>query len=61
MMHAIKRNKEFYILQIIRLKNLVFKNMNNLLNNQIFNIVKGQTFYKIIMIITKVKIIIIKL
>jgi hypothetical protein len=61
MMHAIRRNREFFIPQIIRLKNLVFKNTNNLLNNQIYNLVKDQILYRNIMIITKVIIITIKL
>lgn len=61
MMHAIQRNKEFYILQIIQLKNLVSKSTNNLLNNQMFNIVKDQILHRNIVIVTKVKIIIIKL
>ena len=33
MTHAIKQNREFSILQIIQLKNLIFKSMNNLLIN----------------------------
>ena len=33
MTHAIKQNREFFILQIIQLKNLIFKSMNNLLIN----------------------------
>lgn len=59
-MHAIQQNKEFYILQIIQLKNLVSKSTNNLFNNQMFNIVKDQILYRNIVIVTKVKIIIIK-
>lgn len=61
MMHAIQRNKEFYILQIIQLKNLVSKSTNNLLNNQMFNIVNDQILHRNTVIVTKVKIIIIKL
>ena len=60
MMHAIQQNKEFYILQIIQLKNLVSKSTNNLFNNQMFNIVKDQILYRNTVIVTKVKIIIIK-
>jgi hypothetical protein len=42
MMHAIQRNKEFYILQIIQPKNLIFNSMNNPSNNLISNIAKDQ-------------------
>ena len=40
MTHAIKQNKEFYIQQIIQLKNPISKNMNNLLINLTINKIK---------------------
>jgi len=52
MTHAIKQNREFFILQIIQLKNLIFKSMNNLLINLlIYKIIKKILITSILKII----------
>lgn len=58
MTHAIKQNREYYILQIIQLKNLISKNMNNLLTNHIINKINDSILKISIMKIIKFKIII---